>query len=430
VAAALALGLTACGGTTDADTTGGDDATTSSDAGSGDVTLTMSGWSLATTPEFQTLVDGFESENPGVTIEIKEYDPNEYENLMLTDMTSGQAPDIITIKQAKFTYQWAEGGQLYDVSDIVSGLSSDVSGAGSYEVDGVNYAVPYRQDSWFLFYNKDLFDQAGVEAPTKAWTWDEYTGIAQQLTTNLAAAGSTAKGAYLHSWQSTVQGFANAQADADIFAGDYGYMKPFYDYNITLQQAGAQESYGNVTTNKLTYQAQFGKQSAAMMLMGSWYAATLLSQQASGDADSFTWGIAPAPQVDGTTLEKPITFGDPTGMAIYAKIDDAKLEAAQDFLAYIASEKAATSLVEIGIMPSSFSDSVSDAYFAQDGMPTDDLTKFAVGTRETRPENPVGETIMEVQSVLGIAHTSIMSESSGVDEALALAGEDVLNENW
>ena len=35
-----------------------------------------------------------------------------------------------------------------------------------------------------------------------------------------------------------------------------------------------------------------------MMPMGTWYIATLIAQQASGDADNFDWGIAPVPQLD------------------------------------------------------------------------------------------------------------------------------------
>jgi len=433
LAAVLAMALSACSSGTTPPATGG---ATPSDTAPAAVTLTMSGWSLATTPEFQTLVDAFKQKEPNVTINIKEYDPNNYESLLLTDMTAKQAPDIIAIKQAKFTTQWATGGQLMDVSDLVSALPSSVIGAASYQVNGKYYGVPYRQDSWLLFYDKDMFDQAGVAIPNGQWTWDDYVNAAEQLTTKLAAAGSQAKGAYQHTWQSTIQGFANAQAgdntnlSGPYFSGDYSYMLPYYQNVLKLQDDGAQVTYSDATTNKLTYQAQFGKQQAAMMLMGSWYIATLVSQQKSGDANAFTWGMAPAPQLDSSTFSMPVTFGDPTGMGINANIDPSKLQAAKDFVSFIASQDAATALAGIGITPAMSSDAVTAAVFATAGMPTDDLSKTAFQTHKTYPENAPGPDQMNISTVLGNAHTAIMSESSDAQTALTDAGTTVQNKDW
>ena len=434
-AAGLALILSACsGGTTTPPTSSSVSAPAETTAAP--VTLTMSGWSLATTPEFQTLVDAFKVKEPNVTINIKEYDPNNYESLLLTDMTAKQAPDIIAIKQAKYTTQWATGGQLMDVSDLVAALPSSVVGSASYLVNGKNYGVPYRQDSWLLFYDKDLFDKAGVAIPDGQWTWDTYVSTAQELTTKLKAAGSTALGTYEHTWQSTLQGFANAQMgdntnlSGPYFSGDYTYMQSYYANALKLQDSGAQVSFSDATTNKLTYQAQFGKQNAAMMLMGSWYIATLVSQQKSGDANAFTWGMAPAPQVDSSTFSMPVTFGDPTGMGINANIDPTKLQAAKDFLTFIASQDAATALAGIGITPAMSSDAVTAAVFATAGMPTDAESKTAFQTHKTYPENAPGRDQMNISTVLNNAHTAIMSESQDATSALAAAGTAVKNKDW
>jgi multiple sugar transport system substrate-binding protein len=422
-----ALALAGCG--EDKPTTGG--SSTSPKAGESPVaaepvTLTVSGWSLETTPEFQVLADAFHAANPNVTVEIKEYDANDYGTLMLADMSAGAAPDIITIKEAKALSQWVDGGQLMDVSDVVSSLPSNVSGAGSYTIDGVNYAAPYRQDSWVLYYNIDLFTQAGVAVPDGSWTWDDYAAKAKEIASKLVGP----KGAYEHSWQSTLQGFAQAQTPgADLAGGkDYSYLKPYYERVLDLQSVGAQETYGNIQTNKLTYQSQFGKQQAAMMAMGSWYVATLISQQASGEADTFAWGIAPIPQYDSSTTgtdKVPVTFGDPTGMGINAGIDEAKVDAAKAFLSFVASEAAGVALAEIGIVSSVSSDAVTTAYFAQAGIPTDDLSKFAMSTHDTRPENPQSPTIATIQTALGEAHTAIMSGSTGIDAAITQATETI-----
>lgn len=396
---------------------------------SGPVTLSLSGWSLDTTPEFQALADAFHEANPDVTVELKGYDAAEYNTLLTADLAAGSGPDIITQKEVKFVPTFVEGGQLLDVSDVE--LPDGISGAASYEVDGKAYAVPYRNDSWVLFYNKALFDQAGVEYPDGSWTWDDYNEAATALTEGLAAAGSSAKGAYLHRWQSTVQGFANAQTGSDILEGEYEYMEPFYENVLELQSEGAQVDFNTSSANQLTYQGEFGKQNAAMLPMGTWYVATLIAQQASGEADEFEWGIAPIPQADESTagLENtPVTFGDPTGFGINAGIDESKVQAAKDFLAFAAGEEGAQILAGIGITPAVLSDSVVETYFAVDGAPADDLSKFAYSTHEVFPENPTSNKAAAIQGILNDMHTAILSGSKPVADAITEAQERVANE--
>ncbi|MDN5570511.1 MAG: extracellular solute-binding protein [Propionibacteriaceae bacterium] len=429
-AAVLALAVSGCsgvgspaapGGTgTGGDTTGG--------AGASG-TITLAGWSLASTPEFQKLADTFNATNPDYEIEVREYDATNYDTQMIADLAAGTAPDIYVQKNLKNFFTYSDGDQLMDVSDVAGELSSDVLGVSAYEVDGATYAIPYRQDGWVLFYNKDLFAQAGVAEPDGSWTWDDYAAAARELTTNLQAAGSEATGTYQHNWQSVIQGFALAQTPgADLLSGDYSYLQPYYERAVALQDDGAQPTYGTVTTNKLTYQAQFGTQKAAMLPMGSWYVATLIAQQASGDANEFEWGIAPIPQFDASTAgtgNTPVTFGDPTGLGINPAIDPAKVESAKAFLKLAASEDAATVLAGIGITPAYASDAVTEAYFAVDGAPSDDLSKFAFGTREIHPENPVSPHTAAIQNVLNEIHSGIMSESTAVDAGVTQAGERV-----
>lgn len=422
VAVVATLALAACSGG------GGGEPSEPSEA-AGPVTLSLSGWSLDTTPEFQALADAFHDTHPDVTIELKGYDAAEYNTLITADLAAGSGPDIITQKEVKYVPTFVDGGQLLDVSDVE--LPDGISGADSYKVDGTAYAVPYRNDSWVLYYNKDLFDQAGVEYPDGSWTWDDYSDAAAALTDGIAAAGGTAKGAYLHRWQSTVQGFANAQSGADVLAGEYGYMEPFYENVLALQDAGYQVDFNTSSANQLTYQGEFGKQNAAMLQMGTWFVATLIAQQGSGDADDFEWGIAPIPQLDASTAgldNTPVTFGDPTGFGINAAIDESKVQAAKDFLAFAAGEEGAQVLAGIGITPALLTDAVVQTYFAVDGAPTDDLSKFAYSTHEVHPENPTSNKTAAIQGILNDMHTAIMSGSTPIADAIKEAQDRVANE--
>ena len=223
--AASSLALTGCGGG------GSDDAKSD-----GPLTLTLSSWSIATTPEFKTLADGFTAKYPEYRVKLKEYDPAQYNTLVTADLAAGSGPDIITQKEVKYVPTLVQGGQLLDVSDVKT--PEGLGGTKSYEVDGKSYAVPYRMDSWVMFYNKDLFDKAGVAYPDGSWTWDDYVSNLEKLKPGLPKG---AFAAYQHNWQSTVQGLANAQADADILKGDYSYLKEPYERALSLQKDGLQE---------------------------------------------------------------------------------------------------------------------------------------------------------------------------------------------
>ena len=218
---------------------------------------------------------------------------------------------------------------------------------------------------------------------------------------------------------------------ADFLSGDYAYMAPYYERTIELEEAGAQQTYNTVTASELTYQGEFGHQNAAMMLMGSWYVATLISQRAAGDAQEFEWGLAPAPQADASTTgpdAEPVTFGNPTGFGINTAIDEAKLATAEKFLEYAASEESAMELAGIGITPALLTDSVVDAYFGLEGAPQDELSRFAVQTHATAPEVPTSPSTAPVWNILADMHSGIMSGSTPVDDAIEQAGDRVANE--
>lgn len=389
--------------------------------------ITLAGWSLSTTPEFQTLADGFNATNPDYTVTVAEYQAgDDYDTQMITDLAAGTAPDVYVIKNLKNFYTYADGDQLLDVSDIAGTLDNE--SVSFYEYDGGTYAIPYRQDAWFLYYNMDLFDAAGVEHPDGSWTWDDYAAVAAELSENLEG---DVRGTYHHAWQSVVQGFANSQSGADVLTGEFDHFKPYYQRALEMQDAGAMENYGTVTTNSLSYQAQFGTQKAAMLPMGSWYIATLVAQQASGEAEDFAWGIAPAPQQDSSTAgieNSPVTFGDPTGMGINPAIDDAKLETAEAFLAYVASEEGSTALADIGITPSVMSADVTESFFQLEGIATDELSQATFENRTVFPENPVGEHTAAIQNLLNEVHSAVLSGSEPVDDAFDRAQERAQNE--
>ena len=419
-AVAMALTLTACGGA------GGSSKESKALENKGEVKdkveLTMAGWNVKAAPEFQALADAFHEKNPNVTITVKDYPAKDYDTLLTTDLTSGKAPDLIPIKNMRRYIYYTSNNTMANVSSIGEEKAKDSNlDMSFFKADGKYYGVPFRQDNEVIYYNKDLFKKAGVPFPDGKWTWEDYIKTAKTLADKL---GGDTKGNYTHVWP-IFPGMAEAQTPgANVLSGDLSYMKKYYNYALELQKNGSSVTFGAAQTKGLTYQAQFNKQKTAMMPMGTWYIAMLLEAQKSGEADKFEWGIAPVPQYDSSTFDKPVTYGMSTPVAINAKLtDEAKLQAAGNFLRFVGSEEAGMALAKVGVFPAYLSEKVLDAYLDVPGMPKDDLTKMALKGQVRKPEFPISKNTMDILAVLKKTHSAIMTETTPVDKALADAEE-------
>jgi multiple sugar transport system substrate-binding protein len=128
----------------------------------------------------QTIVDAFETENPGITVEVTTLPYDEYATALQTDLAGGTVSDTFDIELANYTAYQASG-----VLAPLDGVDTSVyqtSLAETYATDGVQYALPSSFSNVVLYYNKDLFDAAGLEYPTADWTWQDERAAAEELT--------------------------------------------------------------------------------------------------------------------------------------------------------------------------------------------------------------------------------------------------------
>ncbi len=129
----------------------------------------------------------------GVEIEVKEKD-QEYAVNMPIQIMGGEQIDIIynfnPIEQDKN----ASSGLLVPLDEYVAELGIDMearygsNAAAAYNY-GEIYGIPGGYTSWGLFYNKAIFDEAGIDYPSMdtPMTWDEYRALAVELTSGEGA---------------------------------------------------------------------------------------------------------------------------------------------------------------------------------------------------------------------------------------------------
>lgn len=130
----------------------------------------------------QDLVDGFnESQDEYVASHV--YVPfADYEKQLTLGVASGELPDLVIMDGCGMA-SFISMGLFGDVSDADIAWDEYLEGPmESAMMDGKHYGIPFATNDTALFYNKDLFDAAGLEYPDENTTWDEFREMANALT--------------------------------------------------------------------------------------------------------------------------------------------------------------------------------------------------------------------------------------------------------
>lgn len=138
--------------------------------------------------------------------------------------------------------------------------------------DGHIYGLPFRASVGAIWYNKDMFDAAGVPYPDGTWTWDEYKEIAAKLTQGEGA--DKIYGTYNHTWAGEFSHpateftpFFNEDGTSNVNAP--GFVKALED-RAALDEAGVQPSYSEIQAIQAMPNSFFLGGKSAMVICGAW----------------------------------------------------------------------------------------------------------------------------------------------------------------
>ncbi len=120
---------------------------------------------------FGQMVTSFNEEYDGqYQINIEEQtDYDAYQDYIRTNISTGSAPDLFTVKTQADVKYYSESGKIMDLTEFLAGdvAANFVPGAvDAAKLDGVNYAVPYEMAYIPVMYNQKLLDAAGATVPT------------------------------------------------------------------------------------------------------------------------------------------------------------------------------------------------------------------------------------------------------------------------
>jgi multiple sugar transport system substrate-binding protein len=296
-------------------------------------TITM--WTRAATEtQSQLLVDAY-NESHENEVDLTVIPTDDYLPRVGTAAGAGELPDVLSL-DVVFVPQFTTGGAFLDITDRIAALPfADDIAPSHIEVgtlDGREYVVPHTMDLSVLFYNKNLYEQAGLDPEQPPTTLEEFAEHARAIDAlggdiNGTFFGGNCGGCLVFTWWPSLwadghevmneDGTESLLADPEAVAV-YDVWKGLFEDDITA--AGTQDEAGP------TWVGVFPEGNIGIMPMPS----TQLGLM----PDTFETGVAPIRGIDGG--ESTFVGGDSIGISANSEIADQ----AWNFIAWTLSEDA------------------------------------------------------------------------------------------
>jgi raffinose/stachyose/melibiose transport system substrate-binding protein len=267
------------------------------------------------------MADEFVAEHPNVTIDITVLENDTFKPKLTTEVQGGNVPDLFQSWGGGGMAEQVDAGLLKDITaDVADWADTMNAGAmGMYQMDGKQYGIPFDLGMVGVWYNNDLFKQAGITAPPA--TWDEFLAAVDKLKTAgitpISVGGSPATWTEMFWWAYLAVRLCGAEVMQTA-------KEPFQEGFLAANWDGAGGSAATVAV-----------EDAAMLLQGQWAPGTMQANTA--DQQAVKWDLQwfPFPSVAGGAGAPTDGFGGGNGFAVGK---DAPPEAIE-FLKYISTKE-------------------------------------------------------------------------------------------
>lgn len=369
---ALILLLAACGG--DSDTGGdGDTSENGGDTSTGEGTSDGEGeiveieyWQYhfdSKVKLIDELIAEFEDANPGIKVKHTTFPYDQYNERVAAQVPAGRGPDVINLFYG-WVPRYVDSGYLQPLpqdafphDEIESEFFPMVE---AVKLDGEYWTIPTAVRTLALFYNKDLFAEAGLDPDSPPTTWDELVEYSITLTerdgnNRLQQAGMAWEPSQQgHHWfrdgllyQAGGQGLSDDRKTIlwDSTPAGLEAFKYWLDFPTTHGVAERDFYTDDVTAFRTGH--------AAMNVDGSFRIGTLQN-----DAPDFEWATAPLPMKDHRSTQSSFWSN-----GITSGVEGAKLDASIKFLQFLTTDEVMERwLDEIGELPAKESVALQDKY--------------------------------------------------------------------
>ncbi len=146
------------------------------------VTITYAHFSGSGAQEetLKKMIEIFESKNPDIKVDVQITGYEDYFTKLATTVGGGNPPDVFEMNMENFL-SYMLRGTCADLTGKIDTANYSEGTLAAVSSEGKIYAVPMSFSTCVLFYNKNLFDQAGVAYPTDEWTWADAQAAAEKI---------------------------------------------------------------------------------------------------------------------------------------------------------------------------------------------------------------------------------------------------------
>lgn len=249
------------------------------------VTLTYAMWDKNMQPAYEKIIQKFQDANPNIEVKLELTPWEQYWVKMEAAATGGALPDVLWMNGPNFL-KYAMNDMLVPIGDRVAADGIDLDNYPKalidlYTYNGQPYALPGYYDTVALYYNKKIFDDAGLPYPDDTWDWAKLKEVAASLT-------DTSKGIYGFSaelWNQGVYYNTIFQAGGYVISEDKkssGYDKPEtiagLKFLTDMIQEGISPTFAQLSETPGNTLFESGK--SALYFGGSWYQGALMKAEA------------------------------------------------------------------------------------------------------------------------------------------------------
>jgi multiple sugar transport system substrate-binding protein len=318
--------------------------------------LTVSIWDTNQQPGLKKIMDDWKAET-GVDYELVVTPWDQYWTQLEAGATGGDMPDVFWM-HSNNSYNYMSSGLLMDLTEDLQDTIGDYNeGVVSlYTYEDKYYAVPKDIDTIALWYNKTMFDAAGIEYPNEDWTWDDFANAAIALTDKSKDQYGYAlkTSSNQDNWYNMVYSMGGEIISEDMTASgmdNENTIKAMTWLTDLLQQCAP--DYASVSENGPDALLQSGK--IAMTLQGDWMAPAFLEN----DYVVANCDVAVLPK-DATTGKRS-TCVNGLGWSVAANTD--MPNAAKSLALYLGTAEAQQKQADEGVTMSALKDtSYSDSW--------------------------------------------------------------------
>lgn len=347
-----------------------------------EVTISFTHWGGDSTYEttYQPRIEAFMQAYPNIKVDVITV-ADDYETKIQTQYAGNKLPDVIQVAENGIGF--ATKGMFLDLTDRITAAGIDTDALWSNVIDQYTYnnetfGIPDRGGCTIMYYNKDLFDDAGLAYPDENWTLDDYFNAVEKLTKDTDGDGEIDQWGTTSTHYQAIWGYmfqangGNLIKDGQVVVNSPENLELLTKYNDAYQN-GYVVSYEELEQANAGGDAYFQQGKLGMNLTGMWCIKTYSEEEGLNyDISTVPKGVQDAGWPMGSAL------------AISKNSSPEKQEAAWTFIQYMTSTEAQAMLGDgIADCPANLEVLGSDAFVSQQ-VNGKDLSLDIIGTSMER----------------------------------------------